>query len=65
MGRVHSVATARKAVVHGYTTAFTVSAGLLLLAAVASGTLIRASRHDLAVESDDPAVDPALAGAPV
>ncbi len=65
VGRVHSVATARKAVVHGYTTAFTVSAGLLLLAAVASGTLIRASRHDLAVESDDPAVDPALAGAPV
>jgi EmrB/QacA subfamily drug resistance transporter len=65
VSRVHSVATARAAVVHGYTTAFTVSAGLLLLAAVASGTLIRASRHDLAVESGDPAVDPALAGAPV
>jgi EmrB/QacA subfamily drug resistance transporter len=65
VSRVHSVATARAAVVHGYTTAFTVSAGLLLLAAVASGTLIRASRHDLAVESDDAAVDLALADAPV
>ncbi len=65
VSRVHSVGDGRAAVVHGYTTAFTVSAGLLLLAAVASGTLIRASRHDLAVESDEPAVDPALAGAPV
>jgi EmrB/QacA subfamily drug resistance transporter len=65
VSRVHSVATARAAVVHGYTTAFTVSAGLLLLAAVVSGTLIRASKHDLAVESNDPVGDQALADAPV
>ncbi|HEV3131550.1 MAG TPA: MFS transporter [Acidimicrobiales bacterium] len=44
---VHTRATARAAVVHGYTTAFTVSAILLLLAAGASAGLIRASRHDV------------------
>ena len=43
----HSYSAGRAAVVHGYTTAFTVSAVLLLLAAVASGTLIRATRHDV------------------
>ena len=43
----HSYSVGRAAVVHGYTTAFTVSAILLLLAAVAAGTLIRASRHDV------------------
>jgi EmrB/QacA subfamily drug resistance transporter len=43
----HSYSAGRAAVVHGYTTAFTVSAILLLLAAVASGTLIRSSRHDV------------------
>jgi predicted MFS family arabinose efflux permease len=33
------------AAVHGYTTAFTVSAALLASAAVAAGVLVRASRH--------------------
>ncbi len=47
---VHTRATARAAVVHGYTTAFTVSAILLLLAAGASAGLIRASRHDVQTE---------------
>jgi EmrB/QacA subfamily drug resistance transporter len=41
--------------VHGYTTGFTVSVTVLLIAAVAAATMIRASRHDL------PASDP-LAG---
>ncbi len=65
----HSPATARAAVVHGYTTAFSVSALLLLLAAVATGTLIRASRHDVheAMPSDpdrDPEPEPVLAATP-
>jgi hypothetical protein len=42
-----SATTARTAVVHGYTRAFSVSALLLLLAAVAAGGLIRASRHEV------------------
>jgi len=46
-GHAHTPAEARTAVVHGYTTAFTVSALLLLLAAGASAGLIRASRHDV------------------
>jgi UDP-N-acetylmuramate-alanine ligase len=33
------------AAVHGYTTAFTVSAALLAAAALAAGVLVRASRH--------------------
>jgi EmrB/QacA subfamily drug resistance transporter len=52
---VHSTTEARAAVVHGYTTAFTVSAILLLLAAVAAGTLIRASSKDV---QPDPEVEP-------
>ncbi|HEY5454581.1 MAG TPA: MFS transporter [Acidothermaceae bacterium] len=40
----HAAAT-RNANVHGYTTAFTVSAALLLAAGVAAGTLIRSARH--------------------
>ena len=35
----------RDAAVHGYTTAFTVSAGLLVIAGVVAGTLIRSARH--------------------
>jgi EmrB/QacA subfamily drug resistance transporter len=45
-GHVHSLGEARQAVVHGYTTAFTVSAILLLLAAAAAGGLIRSTRPD-------------------
>ena len=49
----HSVTELRAAAVHGYTTAFTVSAGLLLAAAVATALLIRAKRDDL-----DPGTEP-------
>ncbi len=49
--RVPSPHVLQTAVVHGYTTGFTVSMGLLVLAAVASGTLIRASRRDVQVPS--------------
>ena len=60
--------------VHGYTTAFTVSAILLLLAAVASGTLIRATRHDVPSDQEtdaeqatdaDQATDAELVAVPV
>ncbi len=44
-----SVATA-SAAVHGYTTAFSVSAGLLAAAAVACLVLLRPSRHDMSPE---------------
>jgi EmrB/QacA subfamily drug resistance transporter len=44
---VHSAAEAQVAAVHGYTTAFTVSAGLLGLAALVTALLVRASRNDL------------------
>ncbi|MGH9096761.1 MAG: MFS transporter, partial [Acidimicrobiales bacterium] len=54
---VHTPTEARVAVVHGYTTAFTVSAILLLLAAGAAATLIRASRQDVQVE---PEIEPEL-----
>lgn len=42
----HTVAALAAAPVHGYTTGFTVSAALLLLAAIAAGTLIRAPRGE-------------------
>jgi hypothetical protein len=38
------------AAVHGYTTAFTVSAALLALAAIVAGVLIKASRHEIQPE---------------
>jgi hypothetical protein len=41
----HATIATQSAAVHGYTTAFTVSAGLLVLAAVAAGVLVRAARH--------------------
>jgi EmrB/QacA subfamily drug resistance transporter len=44
-GRVPSVAAVQSAAVHGYTTAFTVSAVLLAGAAVVAGVLVRAPRH--------------------
>jgi EmrB/QacA subfamily drug resistance transporter len=61
VAHAHAVGDARAAVVHGYTTAFTVSALILLLAAGAAAGLIRASRQDTAdQESIDP--PPAMAG---
>jgi len=39
---------ARAAAVHGYTTAFTVSAVLLAAAAVVAGLLVQSSRHQVA-----------------
>ncbi len=41
----------QKAAVHGYTTAFTVSAVLLAAAALAAGLLIRASRDEMQSET--------------
>jgi EmrB/QacA subfamily drug resistance transporter len=46
-----SVAAAAHGLVHGYTTAFTISAALLAAAALASLVLVRASRHDVAGEA--------------
>jgi EmrB/QacA subfamily drug resistance transporter len=54
----HSVPEARAAVVHGYTTAFSVSAIMLLLAAAAAAALIQASRHD--VVEPEPVSEPAV-----
>jgi len=46
-GHATSAAAAQTAAVHGYTTAFTVSAALLAGAALVAGVLMRASRHQL------------------
>ncbi|HVA02765.1 MAG TPA: MFS transporter [Acidimicrobiales bacterium] len=58
-GHVQSVATVQSAAVHGYTTAFTVSAVLLAGAALVAGVLIRASRHQVGTDaaSDAAAVE--------
>jgi EmrB/QacA subfamily drug resistance transporter len=57
-----SAVAAQTAAVHGYTTAFTVSAVLLAAAAVVAGALVRASRHQAQAEpatvADFPAVEP-------
>ncbi len=45
-----SAAAAQTAAVHGYTTAFTVSAALLAGAAVVAGVLVRASRHQVGAQ---------------
>jgi EmrB/QacA subfamily drug resistance transporter len=53
------------AAVHGYTVAFTVSAGLLALAAITAAALIRASKSDVAeviVPELEPELAPALVG---
>jgi hypothetical protein len=50
-GRAHNAVVARAAAVHGYTTAFTVSALLLAGAAVAAGLLVRSARHHQPVEA--------------
>ena len=57
-GHLGSSGVLKSAAVHGYTTAFTVSAILLAFAAVVAAVLIRATRHDLATE---PNVEVALA----
>ena len=49
----HGAVASRNANVHGYTTAFTVSAGLLMIAGVVAGTLIRGARHHHAAEPVD------------
>ena len=48
----HATAATRGAAVHGYTTAFTVSAALLVAAGVVAGTLIRSARHHTQPELD-------------
>ena len=47
---VHSLAATSQAAVHGYTTAFIVSAGLMLLAAITVAVFVRASRDQLAAD---------------
>jgi EmrB/QacA subfamily drug resistance transporter len=47
VGRVKAALVIQVAAVHGYTTAFRVSAVLLALAALAAGLIVRASRHHL------------------
>jgi EmrB/QacA subfamily drug resistance transporter len=59
-----SAAVVRAAAVHGYTTAFTVSAVLLVAAAVVAGVLVQASRHHQQAEgtvTELPEVEPAMA----
>ncbi|HUD17521.1 MAG TPA: MFS transporter [Acidimicrobiales bacterium] len=59
-----SAVVARAAAVHGYTTAFTVSAVLLAAAAVVAGVLVRASRHQVQAEAtvtEFPEAEPARA----
>ena len=55
---LHATKVLQKAAVHGYTTAFTVSALLLAAAALVAGLLIRASREKIQPEAQ-------LAHAPV
>ena len=55
-----SAVAAQTAAVHGYTTAFTVSAILLALAAVVAGVLVRASRHQVQAEPAIVTVLPSL-----
>ena len=57
-GHLGSADAIRSAAVHGYTTAFTVSAVLLAFAAIVAGVLIRATRHDV---STDPNFEVVLA----
>ena len=67
-GHVHTVDAAQQAAVHGYTTAFAVSAGLLLFAAVLAALLVRGSSHHfqtLDEPTGQPALEPVLAGGPV
>ena len=56
----HVVTAVQSAAVHGYTTAFKVSAALLAAAALAAGVLVRASRHH--VQPEVKAGDEAVSG---
>jgi EmrB/QacA subfamily drug resistance transporter len=59
-----SAVAVRAAAVHGYTTAFTVSAVLLAAAAIVAGVLVQASRHHRQAEAtliEFPEMEPALA----
>ncbi len=49
-GHAKSIAAVQSAAVHGYTTAFTISAVLLAGAAVVAGVLVRASRDQVGAE---------------
>jgi EmrB/QacA subfamily drug resistance transporter len=51
-GHAPSAAAVQGAAVHGYTTAFTVSAALLAGAAVVAGVLVRGSRHQVEAAPD-------------
>lgn len=59
----HTASSLMEAPVHGYTTAFEISAGLLLVAAAVSGFLIRATRHQVAAGAEVP-TELALVGEP-
>jgi len=64
-GHIKSAAVVQSAAVHGYTTAFTVSAVLLAGAAVVAGLLVRASRHqagpdELGADEELARLEPAL-----
>jgi hypothetical protein len=50
---VLGAANVQKAAVHGYTTAFSISAGLLLLAALTAGLLIRSTEDAMVVDPID------------
>jgi len=70
-GHLHRPGALGAAPVHGYTTGFTVSAALLLLAAVVAGALVRASRAEVATglepgpaPGSSPAVGPGRAPVP-
>ena len=47
VAHLHSADAVQRAAVHGYTTAFTVSAALLAAAALVAAVLIRASRNQV------------------
>ena len=64
VSHAHTSDAAKTAVVHGYTTAFSVSAVLLFLAAAAAAGLIRASRHD-GGEDQHAGTEPAVVGSTV
>jgi len=51
-GHAKSTAAVQTAAVHGYTTAFTVSAALLAGAAIVAGVLVRASRHQVGAQTE-------------
>ncbi len=53
LGHGTSPAVQANALVHGYTTAFTVSAVLLAVAAVVSALVLRASRHDVVSQPEE------------